>query len=966
VRNGLVRAAKTAASFVDGDLHGTFTDPSQEVTPAYERAVDPLRRVLRARPDIRFLYTMVLRDGAVHIVLDATARGDADGDGVEDHSPIMQLYEDPAPALLEALMTGRAGADSEPVVDRWGAYLSGYAPFFDSAGNQAGIVGVDLRADAHMVRLNTMRRSLRAGGGLALCACTGLGCAVWLSRRRIRRVEHLRRRTNLALRRSEESHRALVENTPDLIFRLDAENRFTYVSPAIGMLDRGDRAEALLGCTFDEVFGKDESGMPWGELLQAVWNSGRSAEGEIQRVARGGLQVLNVRLFAEHGPGAGVTSVMGMVRDITAHRQAERDYRQLFVSMVEGFALHEIECDADGKPVDYRFLGVNPAFERLTGLRAADLLGRRVLEVMPGTEPSWIAIYGEVALGGRAVTFEQHSVELQRYYEVSAYSPVRGQFACMFSDITQRRRAEEALREREERYRSLVDALGDALFVYGISPEGSLGAFLEVNEEAVRRLGYTRDELLRMTPLDLGAPESAAAVRAVSARLLAGERVVLEGVHVAKGGRRIPVEMRLRAFPLAGQTACIALVHDITERRRLEEESRKVQAQIQHVQKLEGLGLLAGGIAHDFNNLLMAVLGNADLALEDLPAGSPGRSNVQEVKVIAVRAAELCRQMLAYSGKGKFVVEPLDLSELVEDMAHLLTVSISKRAMLKVDYVRNLPSILADASQMRQVVMNLVINASEAVAERSGVISISTGLTECDAAFLRTTYLCDAAPGLFVTLEVSDTGCGMDAATLARIFDPFFTTKFTGRGLGLAAVLGIVRGHKGAIKVSSEPGRGTTFKVLFPASMEPALARVPDGDMDGWSGSGTILLVDDEEPVKVIARRMLERSGFQVITASDGREGVERFRECADRIVAVIMDLTMPHMDGDAAFGEMHRLRSDVPVILSSGYTEQDVEQRVLGRGVAGYIQKPYTRHELLRVLRRVLDGGMVPRPPLA
>ena len=382
---------------------------------------------------------------------------------------------------------------------------------------------------------------------------------------------------------------------------------------------------------------------------------------------------------------------------------------------------------------------------------------------------------------------------------------------------------------------------------------------------------------------------------------------------------------------------------------QIEEQRRHLETQVLQAQKLESLGVLAGGIAHDFNNLLTGVLGNAQLAQYDLPPVSPVREYVEEIEQAARRAAELCRQMLAYSGKGRFVVQPIDLSEVVEEMGHLLEVSISKKAALKCDLAEGLPAITADATQIRQIILNLITNASEALGEHSGVISVSTGVMDCDRVYFRTTYLDEDLPeGRYVYVEVADTGCGMDQDTCGKIFEPFFTTKFTGRGLGLAAVLGIVRGHRGAIRVYSEPGEGTTFKVLFPAVDQPATPhRGETAAPEELRGTGTVLLVEDEEHVRKTGQHMLERMGFTVLTAVDGREGVRVFREHADEIDCVLLDLTMPNMDGVEAFQELRRIREGVPVILASGYNEQDATQRFTGKGLAGFVQKPYGMQDL-------------------
>ena len=371
--------------------------------------------------------------------------------------------------------------------------------------------------------------------------------------------------------------------------------------------------------------------------------------------------------------------------------------------------------------------------------------------------------------------------------------------------------------------------------------------------------------------------------------------------------------------------------------------------------------MLAGGIAHDFNNILMSVLGNAELALTGLSPSAPARENLLEITASSRRAADLCRQMLAYSGRGHFVTEAIDLRALVEDMLDLLKSTISKKALLNLNLGKNLPPMRGDASQISQVIMNLVLNASEAIGERSGVITISTGATECSPQYLKKTYGDEnLAPGLYLTLEVSDTGAGMDTATQERIFEPFFTTKFTGRGLGLAAVLGIVRGHKGALRLYSEVGKGTTFKILFPASEADAasLARKNGATKDDWRGEGTVLLVDDEETIRTLGARMLASLGFTVLIAADGREALAVYAEHRDEISLVMLDLTMPHMDGEEAFRELRLIDPEVRVVMSSGYAENDITARFAGKGLVGFVQKPYSLAELKEQLRMALTPG--------
>ncbi len=530
-------------------------------------------------------------------------------------------------------------------------------------------------------------------------------------------------------------------------------------------------------------------------------------------------------------------------------------------------------------------------------------------------------------------------------------------FIEVVEDITERKKAEEDLRESEERYRQLYDAMGQGMALLEIICDGDGQPydcrFLEVNPSYEKIVGLTKEQIVGRTVLELFPGLEEYWIDSYGRVALTGEAVTLE--NYAK-----PLDRYYRVYaysPRIGQFA--VLVNDITDQRRSEKERRRLEQQMQHAQKLESLGVLAGGIAHDFNNILLAILGHAELAMMRLNPTSPARDNLLKIEQAAQRAAELSRQMLAYSGKGKFIVEAINVGELVKEMAHMLEVSISKKAILRFNLAADLPMVEADATQLRQVLMNLVINASEAIGDKSGVIAISTGAMPCDRQYLAQTWINEQLDeGLYVYVEVADTGCGMDRETLNRIFDPFFTTKFTGRGLGMAAVMGIVRGHRGAIKAYSEPGKGTTFKLFLPAgSGRAAELRRKFAVEQLWHGSGTILLVDDEETIRALGTEMLETLGFKVITAENGCQAVDIYKEHAGEIDGVILDLTMPRMDGEEAFRELRRIKEDVCVIMSSGYNEQEVNQRFLGKRLAGFIQKPYKLDELSNVLRQALES---------
>ncbi|HWL15137.1 MAG TPA: response regulator [Opitutus sp.] len=435
-----------------------------------------------------------------------------------------------------------------------------------------------------------------------------------------------------------------------------------------------------------------------------------------------------------------------------------------------------------------------------------------------------------------------------------------------------------------------------------------------------------------------------------------------ETAFLDRDGREVPVsELIVAHYDRAGRPAMLsAVARDISaykeaERARLESERNLLQAQ-----KLESLGVLAGGIAHDFNNLLTVMLGNATLARLDLPANSPTETAIHQIELAALRAADLCRQMLAYSGRSRLSVEPVDLSRIVEDTTHLLKVSISKKCQLEFDLAPHLPLVTGDPTQLSQITMNLVMNASDACGDHPGRIVVRTGLLHADRAYLASTYLAPALePGPFVFLQVSDNGSGIAPDVLNHIFEPFFTTKFSGHGLGLSAVLGIARSHGGAVRVDSAPGEGTTFRLLLPAatglsSSAPTLAENPPRA----AGAGRILVVDDEPSVRQTASKILERLGYTVAPAADGREAVEVFRREAGGFQLVLLDLSMPVMDGEEAFREIHRLDPGVPVVLMSGYNRTESAERFAGRGLAGFVQKPFDAARLGDAIRAALSRG--------
>ncbi|HOV72480.1 MAG TPA: PAS domain S-box protein [Candidatus Hydrogenedentes bacterium] len=658
-------------------------------------------------------------------------------------------------------------------------------------------------------------------------------------------------------------------------------------------------------------------------------------------------------------------------RDITEQARRERElreseerFRAIFESAHDGIYL---------KNRDLRYTHVNPAMERMFGIPASTLVGHTGDSVFGAMGGIRIDEVDRRVLAGEIVEMEDTRAlpEGNRTFHVVKV-PMRNQageivgLCGITRDVTARKAVEDALRESENRYRLLAENVTDVIWTMNFDLQ-----FTYMSPSVTQMQGYTVEEALARRLEDYLSASSMAAVQKAFQEELVIERSgnadpkrsrVLELQQRCKDGRMIWTEVTVSFLrdQNGSATGIVGVTRDITQRKNDEQERSRLEAQIQHTQKLESLGVLAGGIAHDFNNLLMGILGYAGLVLRELPPDTKMYQRIQQIEQAGQRAADLAKQLLAYSGRGKFVIESIDLGKLVQEMAQFIEAGISRKAVLRYNFAPDLPAIEGDATQIRQVVMNLITNASDAIGDNVGVISISTGVMEVTHEYLSQTYLDDSlAGGLYIFLEVSDTGCGMDEATKARIFDPFFTTKFVGRGLGLAATLGIIRSHHGAIKVYSEPGAGATFKVLFPAAKQMAETTPSIVDATAWKGSGVILVIDDEPIVRDVAAHTLEPLGFNTILACDGQEGAEMFERHCSEIVLVLLDMTMPRLSGTETYERIRAIRPDVPVILSSGYNEQDTVARFSREGLAGFIQKPYQPRELIVKVKQVLAGPM-------
>jgi signal transduction histidine kinase len=394
------------------------------------------------------------------------------------------------------------------------------------------------------------------------------------------------------------------------------------------------------------------------------------------------------------------------------------------------------------------------------------------------------------------------------------------------------------------------------------------------------------------------------------------------------------------------------------DRRCVMQQRAQLEFQVQQAQKMESLGVMAGGIAHDFNNILTGIMGNAELAQLGLVEGDDRHRYLEGITLSARRAAELCRQMLAYSGRGKFFTEKFALNNLVSEMTPLLRASVNRLASLECELATELPELLGDTAQFRQILVNLIANASESLEEKPGTVKVTTGSEHCSEEFLQRMHLPEPLPpGDYVYLEVSDTGSGMSADMVEKIFDPFFTTRFAGRGLGLPAVLGIVRSHKGAIQLDTAPGKGTRIRLYFPVPSTITSTYVASGEVLGdWHGHGSVLLADDEEMVVSVGTMMLKHIGLDVVTAADGEEALTRAVQFREQLQCIILDLSMPHMNGDATCAEFKKLFPDIPIVISSGYMRDDIEHQFSPGHVAAFLPKPFELFTIQSLMRDLLE----------
>lgn len=749
----------------------------------------------------------------------------------------------------------------------------------------------------------------------------------------------------------------ILSESPDPAFSLRPDGSYSYVNRAFAE-GVGKPIGEVVGHTMWDVFPRDEADSRFAILTDVVRiGAERVIEVRVPR-ADGDRYYLTTLSPIKDAQGV-VASVVCSSKEITDRKRAEaarEESRERYRSLNEA-SFEAIFLSERGVCIDQ-----NGGAEQMFGYTLAEALGRC------GTD--WFAVADRDRVLQNMLAGYEHPYEATALRKDGTTFPalLRGKMMHLrgrevrvtsLTDITERKRVEQVLRESEDRLRSLIEHSPISMAIVSLD-----GTIEYINRRAIETFGFLHEDIPNMDRWwRLAYPDETYRAEVITQWMGVVEAAMASGREIERREYRVTrkdgsvVPTIIFGVLVAGKV--FVMFEDIAAQKQAEEERLEFERRLLHSQKLESLGILAGGVAHDFNNLLTAILGNLELALFEVPEVSGARPSIARAMAAGRRAAGLATRMLAYSGRGAFVVEALDVNFLIEENAAIFMASAAKTATLTLRLHPGLPRILADGAQIQQIVMNLITNASEALGEGAGNIVLSSGVQACDARCLARSCLeTKPPPGRFVWLEVADNGCGMAAETMQRLFDPFFTTKFTGRGLGMSAVLGIVRGHRGAILVDSLPGAGTVIRVLFPVGPDdggslPSPEAPSSAPVEG--SGGLLLVVDDEDLVRSTSCSMAEALGFRVLSAGDGLEALRVFKQHASEIRVVLLDLTMPRLDGLATFRELHRLRPDLPVILCSGFNERETAARCAGEGIAGFMQKPYGLNLLKAQLSRVL-----------
>jgi len=778
-----------------------------------------------------------------------------------------------------------------------------------------------------------------------------------------------RKKAEEALRQSERNYREIFNAVNEAIFILDGKTT--------KIIDVNERVLEMFGYSREDVMNGTIADLSVGETPYrmenaAEWICKTKSEGpqvfEWKTVKKGGEKFW-VEMALRHSTIGDQERVIAVVRDITDRKKGEEALRESEFRLKRAQAIAHVgnwELDLATQNIwaskeAFQIYGI----EQLNSEIPFDVFQRRILlDDQPRMEDALQRLLLENRRYDEEFQIRRDDDGQIRYVhsraEVvrdSSGNPLK--VAGVIQDITEQKEAIELLRDREQdlqeseqRYRALVETSPDAILLTDLR-----GRILAGNHRVAKMHGFKNfEEILQgsLSVFDLLDPDELPRAREFLAKLLKeGSIREVEFEARRKDHTTFPMDLSASVIPDEDgePKALVTITRDITERRRAEDALRQAQ-------KMESIGLLAGGIAHDFNNLLHALMGHATIAMMKLTPDNPSRTHIQKAMHAGERATELTKQLLAYSGRGKFKIAPVNLSTLIEENLHLFEVALPKNVVLRMKLGKKLPFIEADAAQIQQVIMNLIINGAEAIGNTNGEVAVHSGMVDIkstDTYWWK--YTGEPLPtGAYTFLEIHDTGCGMDEGIIDRIFEPFYTTKFTGRGLGLAAVLGIIKGHKGGLCVKSQPGKGTTFRLAFPVTTEVIEQTTTAVDIITTVKSDkAILVIDDEEIILDLVVDILTYAGLKVITANNGEEGIMIYKNRYNEIAMVLLDLSMPVMGGEETLRQLVSINPNVRVILSSGYTEEEVELRFQGIRAADFIQKPYQPNLLLRKIHDVI-----------
>ncbi len=770
-----------------------------------------------------------------------------------------------------------------------------------------------------------------------------------------------RKRIEGALRESEKRYRLLAENVRDVIWIFDLNLGYVFVTPSVQQL-RGYTVEEALKQTMDQIL-TEESYQKAKAILDkefALEFSGQrhgsewSITSELEMKCKDGSTVwteatMNV-VYNENGEPSGI---MGVTRDISPRKQAEEALRNKTEELDRFFDVNlDLLCIAD---TDGNIRRLNPAWERTLGYTRDELMAKKFFDFI---HPEDMERTKEVVALLRA---QQEVIDFINRYRCKDETyrwiewrtvPYGNLIYAAARDITDREQGRKELLESEERFRLAFNTSPDSININRLED----GLYVDINEGFTVLTGFTKEDVIGKTSVEINIWQNPNDRKELIQGLRTkGHYENLEAQFRKKDGSTATALMSARVIMLKGIPHIISVTHDITARIQAEEEKQRLEAQLTQAQKLESIGTLAGGIAHDFNNILSAIMGYTQLAMYDVLEPEKARKELKEVIKASDRAKNLVSQILTFSRKADARYSPISLTKTVLDSIKMMRSVIPTTIDIRHDLIDH-GLVMADPTQIHQVMMNLCTNAAHAMDKTGGVMEVRLGRVDLDEG----TYPNLNVPrGTYLWLSVSDTGQGMSPEVMERIFDPYFTTKEIGRGtgLGLAVVHGIVQSHGGIITCTSSPGKGTTFDIYLPEILSEEAVASHHEESPLPIGTEHILFVDDEPMLVKLAESMLSKLGYSVVTRSSSSEALEIFQKDPDKFDLIITDMTMPGMTGDRLAQKLIAIRNDIQIILCSGYSEHISEEKVKNIGIKEFVMKPLEIKDLAKIIRKVLDG---------